>query len=460
MDGEALGAPDALYQRYIAVALAATALMLVAIPLVIVFGHLTATWTEIEAEIVAALAVLVVAALLPWRSLAHRRSGQVVLYAWSLFDVADIGAAIASSGGQRSWFWALFLLTTIFFSVGYPPAGQLLLLGVTLVTFAAASAAGQTLSVAKLLWEMAIIVATFALASFPVSEMRRQTTEQRRAREEAGRLAVRLAEREEWWRSLIERTNDPIVVFDRQWHVQFASPAYENLLGYSAADVESIDEGMTLVGMVHPDDLTQVREGARAVADGLVSSGEVTSQIACRLKTKNGDWRVVELAFAEVPGTGFVANLHDVTARVAAEAALSHQATHDSLTGLGNRSAFYDALRVCLAMAARRRGALSVLILDLESFKVINDTVGHAVGDQLLVEVSRRLSATLRAADIVARLGGDEFAAVLTTGGDPGGARAAAERVLHALDEPVVLVGRPFWLRASIGVSCYPSHGK
>lgn len=454
MIGEGTRAPIALYRRYVVAAVAATAAMLVTIPVTVVLGDLSVSWPIVIAAECTAAVVMVVAALLPWRSLAERPAGQWVLYAWSLFDVGAIGAVVAASGGGGSWFWTLFVLTTIFFAVGYPLRGQVALLAGTLVAFVSASEVASGLSRAALVWKVATLVAVFGLASYPASEMRRQAKEQRRAREDADRLATVLAEREAWWRSLIERTSDPIVVFDDHWHIGFASPAFDALLGYDPVGVRSMNMG----AVIHEEDVERVRQAAAAI-----DAGSTPTRMVCRLRRADGSWRVVELSFAEIqaPGEGrVVANLHDVTERVAAEAALSHQATHDALTGLGNRTAFYDALRMSLEVSRRQSSPVSVLILDLESFKAVNDTVGHSVGDELLVEIAHRLATTLRAADVVARLGGDEFAAVLTTGGDPLGGTIAARRVQRALDEPAILGGRPFWLKASIGVASCPEHGE
>lgn len=448
MTPRATRAPDRLYQHYVAVALAATALMLVAIPTTAAAARLTVEWPVIWSVFSVVVAASLLAALLVRGRLARGGAGLAVLYAWSLVDVGAVGTIVAASGGERSWFWVAFVLTTIFFSVGYPLSGQLCLLGATLVAYVSACAAATpSIAVVSLTWKMAVLVAAFGLASFPAFELRRQTAEQLQARQDADQLSAALAQREAWWRSLIEQTSDPIVVFDAEWHFAFASPAFENLLGYGNEETARMDLGT----IVHPRDLEGVREAARTLCPGRLS------KTTCRLEAADGSWHDVELSFSEVAqptSPGFVVNLHDVTERVAAEAALMHQATHDALTGLTNRAAFNEALRSCIAVAGRARRPVAVVMLDLEAFKVVNDTVGHAGGDAVLVEIGRRLESTLRDADVVARLGGDEFAAVLTVGGDPHGALVAARRVLRALDEPVVWQGRPYWLRASAGVAC------
>jgi diguanylate cyclase (GGDEF)-like protein/PAS domain S-box-containing protein len=443
------GAPDALYRHYVGVAQVATALLLVTVPLVIIFGHLPTSWPVVGVALAMAAGAALAARVTSWQSLAERRSGQLFLYAWSLIDVGAIAAGVAVTGGGQSWLWVVFVFTTIFFSVGYPLKGQLLLLGATVSAFMAAVIVGGRIDSANLLWKTAILIGVFVLASFPSAELRRRTLEQQQAREEADRLALVLSEREAWWRSLIERTSDPIVVLDGTWRIVFASPALKELLGW---DWEQLNvEGITSV--VHPDDVDVVRGLTERLARGSHSL-----RAPCRLRRTDGTWRDVELSVTDIGTRGegrVVATLHDITERVAAEGALSHQATHDALTDLANRTAFYDSLRRSLALNLAEGSHLSVLMLDLEGFKEINHRFGHAVGDGLLVEAARRIEAALPSADVVARLGADEFGAVLTRapGVDPS---RAAHVVLRAL---VVVAGRPYWLRASAGLAFAPADG-
>ncbi|HXW38684.1 MAG TPA: EAL domain-containing protein, partial [Acidimicrobiales bacterium] len=386
--------------------------------------------------------------------LGQRRSGQLFLYAWSLVDIGVIGVVVASTGGSASWFWVLFLLTTIFFAVGYPFGGQAFLLAASFATYVlACEAAGGTPSAPLLAWRMIVVAAGCALASFPAWELGRETAEHQRARQEADHLIGAMQTQEAWWRALVDRTSDPIVVFDEERRVRFASPAFEELLGYRLEPSTALDASV----IVHPDDVDRLREAAARAAEGAATANATT-----RLARSDGEWRVFEVSLTALEDTGrggLIANLHDVTERVAAAAALTRQARHDDLTDLSNRVAFYEKLQTCLSIATRTGAPLSVLVLDLQGFKDVNDTLGHAVGDELLIEIARRLTQTLRAADVVARLGGDEFAAVLSTGGDPEGATSAARRVLAAINEPMVLAGRPHWLRASIGLSCSTLHG-
>ncbi len=138
---------------------------------------------------------------------------------------------------------------------------------------------------------------------------------------------------------------------------------------------------------------------------------------------------------------------------------LSYQAQHDALTGLPNRFLLEDRLQQAIAYANRHHSRLAVLLLDLDGFKYINDTLGHQAGDQVLIEVSRRLRSVIRQADTVARLGGDEFFMVLSDLVKPNDAVRIAQSCLDALRKPILIAERDYVLSASIGISCYPEHG-
>jgi diguanylate cyclase (GGDEF)-like protein len=142
-----------------------------------------------------------------------------------------------------------------------------------------------------------------------------------------------------------------------------------------------------------------------------------------------------------------------------ANAALQHQATHDALTGLPNRMLFLDRLGREIAHAERNGHTFAVLVLDLDRFKVINDTLGHGAGDQLLIEITRRLSAALRTVDTVARTGGDEFLLLITGTREPADAAIAAAKLVSQLQPPVSINGAEVHTSASIGISVYPTDG-
>lgn len=138
------------------------------------------------------------------------------------------------------------------------------------------------------------------------------------------------------------------------------------------------------------------------------------------------------------------------------EARLQASAIGDSLTGLRNRAAFVDHLRMAVERARRSGTRFGLLYLDLDDFKAVNDTLGHAAGDAMLREVAARLKEVLRAAEVAARLGGDEFVVLAETGND---FEILARRITAALERPYTLGGRPVPIRASIGVAAFPEAG-
>ena len=175
-----------------------------------------------------------------------------------------------------------------------------------------------------------------------------------------------------------------------------------------------------------------------------------------RARHADGSWRTLEAIAKNLlddPAVGgVVVNYRDITERKALEEQLRHQAFHDVLTGLANRSLFRDRLGHALARAARGALPTAVLYLDLDDFKAINDRLGHAEGDRLLVAVGERLLTATRAGDTVARLGGDEFA-IIVEETDPTEAAQAATRILQALAPPFDVGGREIVARASIGIA-------
>lgn len=155
-----------------------------------------------------------------------------------------------------------------------------------------------------------------------------------------------------------------------------------------------------------------------------------------------------------------VAVTQDITARKELEERLSHDAMHDALTGLPNRSLFHDRLEHVLASARRHGRQAAVLYLDLDGFKGVNDAHGHAVGDVMLREAARRMKQAVREEDTVARLGGDEFAVVLATVGGPQDSAHVAEKLVRTLSDPYEIEGRILRISASVGVAGFPAEGE
>ena len=180
---------------------------------------------------------------------------------------------------------------------------------------------------------------------------------------------------------------------------------------------------------------------------------------------RDGARREFEILFTDLSDDeyvgGIVLNARDVSERKAFEAELAHQAFHDPVTGLANRAMFSEQVRQAVARARREERAPAVIFLDLDDFKTINDSLGHAAGDEVLVEFARRLDASTRGADVAARFGGDEFAVLLEDVAESQAAANAAERILELLAQPMQAGHRQVTLGGSIGISVFsPGDGR
>ena len=184
----------------------------------------------------------------------------------------------------------------------------------------------------------------------------------------------------------------------------------------------------------------------------------VDHQTSGRMLQELGDGRIVAIHHSSMHHGGWVATYEDVTDRQAAEAKIAHMARHDALTGLPNRSVLAERLEAAAADAGPGRQS-AVLCLDLDHFKVVNDTLGHPVGDKLLRTVALRLKNCIRDGDVVTRLGGDEFAIVQATIDRPDEARLLAERIVTAIEAPFVIDGHQINIGVSIGLALLPGDG-
>jgi diguanylate cyclase (GGDEF)-like protein/PAS domain S-box-containing protein len=268
------------------------------------------------------------------------------------------------------------------------------------------------------------------------------------------RALERLAESEERHALALQGANDGLWDWDVRADKLFYSPRWKAMLGYTEADVG--DTPGEWLGRVHPDDraaLTQALEGHLVGATQHFESEH-------RIQHRDGSYRWMlarGTAVRDQSGraTRVVGSQTDVTDRHEAEQRLQHDALHDALTGLPNRVLFLDRLDQAMRRAQRHHPEIcaAVLFADLDRFKVVNDSLGHHVGDRLLIAVARRLESTLRPGDTVARLGGDEFTILLDDVCDGREATVIAERMLQTLSEPFHLDGRELVVAASIGIA-------
>jgi diguanylate cyclase (GGDEF)-like protein/PAS domain S-box-containing protein len=248
--------------------------------------------------------------------------------------------------------------------------------------------------------------------------------------------------------ALVRHASDLITVVDPDTTVTYQSPSIERILGLTASDVL----GRRFDRLVTEGDRLPL---ARAV--GAAAGGEAAQPLECSLSHADGSVRQFEILFTnlieEEHVGGILLNARDVSERKAFEAELTHQAFHDDVTGLANRAMFTERVRQAIARGRREERDLALLFLDLDDFKMINDSLGHAAGDEVLVEVARRLDANVRGADTAARFGGDEFAVLLEDLADTHDAADAAQRILELLAEPMDAGHREVGLRGSLGIS-------
>jgi diguanylate cyclase (GGDEF)-like protein/PAS domain S-box-containing protein len=264
-----------------------------------------------------------------------------------------------------------------------------------------------------------------------------------------------LAQSERRYRNLFESSRDPIYITSEDGRFIDANHALVDLFGYMREEIMTMTAGEVYV---HPEDRDAFRDAIHE--KGFVASYPVT------LKKRDGTHVRCLLTsnVEEAPdGTGrmYQGIIRDVTELLRNQEKLSFLATHDPLTGLLTRGALDDVMKLEIARAMRNLERLAVFYLDLDRFKEVNDTHGHAAGDRVLQEVGARLREALRASDTVARLGGDEFVALLPGIDSPRDAEIAADKILQALRDSFAIAGDgSLGLSVSIGIALFPDDGE
>ena len=282
------------------------------------------------------------------------------------------------------------------------------------------------------------------------------------------RIRRRLAERDQLFQLISENAADMIALVDRDGRRLYNSPSYQKILGYSPEELKATSS----FEQIHPDDRPRVLK-----AQGKARLSGEAERVEYRVRHKDGSWRTLESTACAILGaTGQTEKLvivnRDISERKRAEEMLAHRAFHDGLTNLPNRSLFLD--RVQQALTLSRRDAshrIAVLLIDIDQFKIINDSLGHTAGDELLIEVAKRLRDGVRQTDTVsrpsasddaespiadgslARLGGDEFTILLDDIRDPFEAVRVAERIQEQLATSFVVCQEQIVISASIGIA-------
>lgn len=282
------------------------------------------------------------------------------------------------------------------------------------------------------------------------------------------RVRRQLSERDRLFQLISENAADMIAVVDSEGRRLYNSPAYEKILGYGPDEL-----GVTSpMDQIHPEDRARVVEAAEKAR--VTGRGE---RLEYRVRHKDGSWRVLESTASVIRNRqgqteGLVVVNRDITERKRAEEALAHNVFYDSLTNLPNRTLLLDRLERSLSLSRRHLDfKFALLFIDIDGFKVINESLGPSAGDALLVEIARRLTACLRRADTVsrprhldderppsgentlARPGGDEFVVLAEELRDPSDAIRIADRLQERLAEPFILDGHEVVVTGSIGIA-------
>jgi diguanylate cyclase (GGDEF)-like protein/PAS domain S-box-containing protein len=265
-----------------------------------------------------------------------------------------------------------------------------------------------------------------------------------------------LQAREERFRSLVQNSSDTTLLLGPGGVVQYASPATSSLLGLEPEEVV----GKRASELVHRDDRVVVEP----MLVDLLDQGALIDPIQCRMEHRDGTWRHVEAVVTDMRSRsavgGYVVNVRDITERKEAEEMLAHQALHDPLTDLPNRLLLVDRLRHAIARGGRHDVPPPVVMfLDLDRFKLVNDSLGHGAGDELLASVADRLRGVVRDSDTLSRFGGDEFVILCEDMDSRDDVMALAERAMRVIEEPFVINGESFHIGASIGVAFVDEDG-
>ena len=266
-------------------------------------------------------------------------------------------------------------------------------------------------------------------------------------------VAARTADLQRF-RTAMDATADAIMLVSRD-SLRFVEVNATScrMLGYTRDEMLAL--GPVALGAITRDELTDVYD--------TVIAGQVSTKLSeTALHCKDGTLIQVEVSRqAMLSGNDWiiVSVVRDITERKLAQQRLQHQASHDALTGLPNRTFFYETLRKTIALASQQGWKVAVMFIDLDHFKNVNDTLGHAIGDELLIQFSNRLMTCVRLRDTIGRLGGDEFGLILVMEQGHQGAAQVATKIRDALHPPFNLQGYEVIMTASIGITIHPDDG-
>ena len=270
----------------------------------------------------------------------------------------------------------------------------------------------------------------------------RDVTERVRA-EEGLRLAA----------TVFETTAEAIMVTGADNRIKVVNPAFTAITGYASEEVVGKSPMILQSGHHGPDFYKELWASVKTTGcwEGEIwnrrKNGEVYPEWLYITAIEDNQQNIIE----------YVGVFSDITQRKQSEEKIRRQANYDALTGLPNRALFLDRLRAAIASARRENGKVALLFIDLDRFKVVNDTLGHTIGDKLLGQAAARLTACVREVDTVARLGGDEFTMILEDVGRGQDAAIVAEKIIESLSEPFWLDGNEVFIGGSVGITLFPT---
>ena len=270
----------------------------------------------------------------------------------------------------------------------------------------------------------------------------RKTTEQQLAASEAR------------FRALVQNSTDVVAVIDEAGNYAYVSPAVSEMLGFTPEELE----GTQALALLAPGEFATFRTSYPELSHAELPPGELhVRRFEAQVHHRTGELRTLDVSVADMrhePAVnGIVLNARDITVRKALERDLRYQALHDPLTGLANRTMFTQQTASALQAASPHAASVGALFIDLDDFRTVNDSLGHAVGDQLLQEVARRLITNLSPADLACRLGGDEFAVLVVDADGERGVLAIADQVIDLVAQPFSIHGREIRVTCSIGIA-------
>jgi diguanylate cyclase (GGDEF)-like protein/PAS domain S-box-containing protein len=272
------------------------------------------------------------------------------------------------------------------------------------------------------------------------------------ARHLEARVVERTAElraSEQRFQALVQHSSEVVILVDADARVEYVSESMTRVFGYSEAHLL----GRRLTQLMDDEAGIRLREGLAEVAERPYG----VLELELPLRHRDGHRCTAQITITNLldnPSVGgLVLNTRDISERRQLEDQLVHQAFHDSLTSLANRALFKDRVDHALQRTRRHMPSVAVLFLDLDGFKEVNDSLGHAAGDRLLIQVAERLRSCVRPSDTAARLGGDEFAVLIEDASDEDELAAVAERILEELRQPFFIGGRELHVRGSMGIA-------